>query len=280
MEANIALVQMQMSVEKSENLLQALDKIREAAGKGADIVCLPELFTTPYFPQEEKADANSYAEEMPGETTNALSKAARENGVVLVGGSIYEKDGKSFYNSSTIFGEDGKMLAKYRKVHVPHDENFFEQNYFSAGSEFVVVKTKFAEISPLICFDQWFPEAARECALGGAKIIFYPTAIGTVKGVAQAEGNWHHSWETVMRGHAIANSVIVCAANRVGTEGKITFWGGSFICDAFGKVLARGGSREEIVFAKVDLSHGKSIREGWKFFANRKPQTYKKIVGK
>lgn len=280
MQANIALIQTKMSAKKSDNLSHAVEKISEAAKSGANIVCLPELFTTPYFPQREKMDATAYAEKIPGETTNALSQAAKENGVGVVGGSIFEKQGDNFYNTSTIFDENGKLQAKYRKIHVPHDENFFEQNYFTAGSDYVVAKTSFGKISPLICFDQWFPEAARECALAGAQIIFYPTAIGTVKGVAQAEGNWHHAWETVQRGHAIANSVVVCAANRVGTEGKITFWGGSFICDAFGKVLARGGSNEEIVMAKIDFSHGKDIREGWKFFENRKPQTYAKIAGK
>ncbi len=281
----IGLVQMKMSASADANLQKALSMIAKAASKGAQIVCLPELFTAPYFAQSPKAkkEAETYAETIPGSTTDSLSSAAKENRVILIGGSIYEKDAKTgkLYNTSCIFGENGKMLGKYRKVHIPHDECFFEQDYFEKGDlGFKTFGTKLGKIAPLICYDQWFPEAARSVALSGADIIFYPTAIATVRGVEQAEGNWQQAWENVMRGHAIANGVIVAAVNRCGSEGKMDFWGGSFICDAFGKTLARAGSKEEVVIAKVALEHSKMVREGWRFFHNRRPGEYGKLVGR
>ncbi len=266
-----------------ENLQHALSLIGKAAKKGAQIVCLPELFTTPYFAQhkKEKKHAKAFAEPIPGPTARALSKAAREYGIVLIGGSIYERANGKLYNTSPVFAPSGKLQGKYRKIHIPHDENFFEQDYFAPGNlGFQSFSTPFGKISPLICYDQWFPEAARSVALMGAQMVFYPTAIGTVKGISQAEGNWQVAWENVMRGHAIANGCIVAAVNRCGKEGKMSFWGGSFVCDAFGKTLARAGSKEEVLIVKVDLQHGKDVREGWRFFHNRRPEQYKKITDK
>ena len=278
----IGLVQMAMSPTPEQNLAHALDLISQAAKRGAQIVCLPELFTSQYFPQyenEKHEAAKNFAETIPGKTTEALARAAQQNSIVLVGGSIYEKDGSKLYNTSAVFDEKGKMLGKYRKMHVPHDDCFYEENYFSKGDlGFQAFDTKLGKISPLICYDQWFPEAARIAALSGAQIVFYPTAIGTVDGVGQAEGNWQDAWETAMRGHAIANAMVVAAANRVGREGKMEFWGGSFVCDAFGKTLARGGKGEEIVIAQIDSQHSKSVREGWRFFYHRRPDAYSKIT--
>ncbi len=276
----LGLIQMSMTEDAKDNLAVAVEKIGEAAERGARIVCLPELFRSPYFPQEEKSDFD-YAEEVPGETGKALSEAARENKVVLVGGSVFEKAGGKSFNTSMVFDENGKMLGKYRKLHIPHDPNFFEQNYFAPGDlGYKVFNTSFGNIGVLVCYDQWFPEAARINALMGADIVFYPTAIGLVQGVEQAEGNWQEAWMNVQRGHAIANGMVVAAVNRVGSEGNTTFWGGSFVCDAFGKTLAQGGLKEEIVLAKVDFEHGRNVREGWRFFYNRRPETYKKIVEK
>lgn len=286
----LGLIQMSMSADKDANLAKAVRMIGEAAKKGAEIVCLPELFNLPYFPQDER-NKEIEAEEIPGKTTDALARVAKDNKVVLVGGSIFEKgkdrekSGTKTYNTTVVFDETGKMLGTYRKVHVPHDENFYEQNYFEPGDLGFKVfasgsKTQNAKLGTLICYDQWYPEAARSVALIGANIIFYPTAIGTVRGVEQTEGNWQDAWETVMRGHAIANGMIVVAVNRVGNEGKMDFWGGSFVCDAFGKVIARGGDKEEIIIAKCDLEHGKSVREGWRFFYNRRPETYGLLVKK
>ncbi|MEK6979108.1 MAG: carbon-nitrogen hydrolase [Candidatus Micrarchaeota archaeon] len=304
----LGLIQMSMSTDKDANLAKAVRMIGEAAKKGADIVCLPELFNVVYFPQEEKAQVE--AEEIPGKTTAALAEAAKSNRVVIVGGSIFERDtteklgtrGKTTknYNTTAVFDETGKMLGTYRKIHVPHDENFYEQNYFEPGDlGFKTFKiggktqnsrpetqnskqeTENWKLATLICYDQWYPEAARSVALMGAEIVFYPTAIGTVQGIEQTEGDWHNSWETVMRGHAIANGMIVAAVNRVGTEGKMDFWGGSFVCDAFGKIIAKGSrDKEEVIIAKCDIDHGKSVRDGWRFFYNRRPETYGMLTKK
>lgn len=282
----LGLLQMSMEVEPEKNVSKALRMVRSAARKGANIVCLPELFTTRYFAQYEGDDLSmeermAFLETIPGKVTDRLCQAARENGVVIVGGSIYEKDGDRLFNSSVVIDADGTLLGKYRKTHIPHDENFYEQHYFAPGDTgFKVFDTKFAKISVLICYDQWFPEAARCCALQGAEIIFYPTAIGLVKGIEQAEGSWQNAWETVMRGHAIANNVIVAGVNRCGHEDKMEFWGGSFISDAFGRVVMRGGRRDRVLVHQVDLDHGRDIREGWRFFHNRRPACYGDIIKK
>ena len=279
----LGLVQMRMRESPQENLQHALGMICRAAQRGAEIVCLPELFTAPYFAQKEKAreEAEKYAEGAHGETARALSGAARENSVALVGGSIYERAGKKLYNTSLVFGPDGKMLGKYRKVHIPYDDCFFEADYFSPGDMgFKAFKAGKCRIAPLICYDQWFPEAARSVALMGAEIIFYPTAIATIRGVGQAEGSWQGAWENVMRGHAIANGIVVAAVNRCGREGKMDFWGGSFVCDAFGKTIARAGSSEQVLVAEVDTAHSEMVRRGWRFFEMMRPETYRLLTKK
>ncbi len=282
----LGLVQMSMSASADANLGKALSMIAQAAKKGAQVVCLPELFTAPYFAQEAKnrtKAAEKFAEVIPGRIADSLSAAAKDNRIILIGGSIYEKDGKTgkLYNTSCVFDEKGKMLGKYRKMHIPHDECFFEQDYFEKGDlGFRTFDTARGKIAPLICYDQWFPEAARINALAGAEMIFYPTAIATVRGVEQSEGNWQEAWENSMRGHAIANGIVVAAVNRCGNEGKMDFWGGSFVCDAFGKTLARAGNKEEVLIATVDSEHSKSVREGWRFRYNRRPNQYGKLVGK
>jgi predicted amidohydrolase len=279
----IGLVQMSMAAEPEDNLRKAAKMIGEAASKGAQVVCLPELFITLYFPQcdtgavRRREDAPH--DTIPGKATKVLSEAAGKNKVVLIGGSVYESSGNHMYNTAPVFDESGAMLGAYRKTHIPHDESFFEQSYFDRGDTgYKVFPTDRGRIGVMICYDQWYPEAARATALLGAEMVFYPTAIGTVKGVEQWEGDWQQAWENVMRGHAIANSMIVCACNRAGTEDQMDFWGGSFVIDAFGKTLARGSNREEIVTATVDLEHGENIRRGWGFFPNRRPETYGKLA--
>ncbi len=272
----LGLVQMSMSEDSGENLSKALGMIEEAVSKGSQIVCLPELFATQYFPQTEKSKLEP--EKIPGPTSRFLSNAARKNNVVLVGGSIYETDGKKGYNTSALFDENGSMLGKYRKVHIPQDESFYEKDYFSPGKSYPVFKTSRGTIGTLICFDQWYPEPARIERLLGAQVLFYPTAIGTVRGIAQTEGNWQEAWEAVQRGHAIANSMIVATVNRVGREGEMHFWGGSFVYDQFGTLLARASSKEEVLVVKCDLSLGKRIEEGWGFARNRVPKSYSKIT--
>jgi agmatine deiminase len=181
-----------------------------------------------------------------------------------------------------VIDERGRLLPTYRKMHIPQDPLFYEKNYFDPGGVdpgsrgWRVYKTKFATFAVLICYDQWFPEAARMATLAGAEIIFYPTAIGNVVGYRSADGDWHDAWETVMRGHAIANGVHVVAVNRVGREEKLRFWGQSFACDSFGKILKRAGAAsEEVMVAKLDLAHNRRIREGWGFLRNRRPDAYK-----
>lgn len=281
----IGLVQMEMSSDAEDNLDKAVRMSRQAVSLGAEVVCLPELFTTPYFPREEdpgsKRELGGFLNTIPGLVTEALSELARSTGAVVVGGSLYEASGEDLFNTATVFDADGGMLGRYRKTHIPHDECFYEQHYFKPGDTgFKVFQTARGPLSVLICYDQWFPEAARCCALLGAEIIFYPTAIGNVRGVEQTEGDWQQAWENVMRGHAIANALPVCAVNRVGIEGETDFFGGSFVCDAFGRTLARAGNEEEVLLAEVDMEHGRRVRQGWGFFHNRRPECYMELVRK
>ena len=273
----IAGVQSKVSKNPDANLIHTEKMIRQAASKGAQIVCLQELYRTVYFPQYKKLDARDFAETVPGESTVAFRGLARELGIVIIA-PLFEKskDGK-YYNSAVVIDHNGRFLPTYRKTHIPQDAAFFEQDYFEYGdSGYRVYKTKYATFAVLICYDQWFPEAARMATLAGADIIFYPTAIGNMIGYKSPDGDWHDAWETVMRGHAIANGVHVVAVNRVGREDRLRFWGQSFACDSFGKILKRAGaSREEVMVAELDLSHNKRIREGWGFLRNRRPDTYR-----
>jgi agmatine deiminase len=278
----VAGIQTKVSRDVEANLAHAERLTRQAARKGAQIICLPELYRTAYFPQQKKLDVSSLAETIPGESTHVFSEVARDLGVVLII-PVFECAGgeknRSYYNSAAVIDERGRLLPTYRKLHLPQDPMFYEQDYFAHGDTgYRVYKTKFATFAVLICYDQWFPEAARMATLAGANIIFYPTAIGNVVGYKSPDGDWHDAWETVMRGHAIANGVHVVAVNRVGREDRLRFWGQSFACDSFGKVLKRASSvKEEILLAKLDLSHNRRIREGWGFFRNRRPDTYRNI---
>ncbi|MDD1744149.1 MAG: hypothetical protein LUO85_05940 [Methanomassiliicoccales archaeon] len=279
----LGLAQMTMSEGADANLDHAIELIEKASAGGAEVVCLPELFTTRYFAQYpgEEQDERGLAclDTIPGKATKALAAVARKRRIALIGGSIYESAGGCTFNTSTIFSNKGKLLGKYRKTHIPQDQYYFEKEYFEPGDTgFAVFETDQAKIAALICYDQWYPEAARCCALLGADVIFYPTAIGTVRGIEQSEGNWHRAWENVMRGHAIANSLVVAGVNRAGVEDRMRFWGGSFVIDAFGRTLKRAGSREEVVICDIDLDHGKEISEGWRFLRNRRPECYGKIV--
>jgi len=279
----VAGIQARATTDIAANLANAERLTRQAARKGARIICLPELYRTVYFPQYEKRDVSSFAETVPGESTQALSRLARELGAVIIV-PLFEKapqfkktKNARHYNSAVVIDENGKLLPTYRKLHLPQDPLFYEQNYFAQGDTgYRVYKTKFASFAVLICYDQWFPEAARMATLAGAEIIFYPTAIGNVVGYRSPDGDWHDAWETVMRGHAIANGVHVVAVNRVGREDRLRFWGQSFACDSFGKILKRASAtKEEVLVAKLDLSHNRRIREGWGFLRNRRPDTYR-----
>ena len=273
----LGVVQMSMTDDSDANLSRALGLIEESAREGAQVVCLPELFRSRYFPGERRS--GSAPERIPGPTSRALSAAARKGRVIVVGGSIYEKGGRSGYNTCLVFDEMGRIISRYRKVHIPQDEHFYEQDYFAPGRRYSVAKTGKGVFGTLVCFDQWYPEAARVNRLMGAEVLFYPTAIGWVSGIEPVEGDWKKAWESVQVGHAIANSVVVCSVNRVGREGSTTFWGGSFVCDQFGRVLFRAGDGEGAFTVEVDLELGREVEEGWGFMRNRRPRTYGPVAG-
>jgi predicted amidohydrolase len=269
------------SPSREENVRRARERIAEAAKRGARIVCLPELFLSRYFCQE-KGDRSAFelAETIPGPTTEQLGDVAARHRIVLIGGSILERGTNgNFYNTAPVLGPDGTLLGAYRKTHIPEDPRYHERHYFSPGDTGIrVFETPFGAIAVLICYDQWFPEAARIAVLKGAEIIFYPTAIGHLTDEEPEEGNWQKAWEDIQRGHAIANSVYIAAVNRIGIEGKIAFFGGSFVSDPFGNVLARAGSTEEVLIVSCDLSKNEELREGWGFLRNRRPDAYGELI--
>lgn len=280
----VALIQMSMVSDQKKNLEKVVRMIGEAAKKGANIVCLPELFLGLYFCQAEHDEsAFNQAESIPGPTTQALSDVAKKHQIVLLGGSIFEKTSGKYYNTAPIFGPDGKLIGTYRKTHIPHDPDFFEQNYFSPGDTGIkVFETPFGKICVLICYDQWFPEMARMATLAGAELIVYPTAIGTVDDIAPVDPNIPEDWETMWRsaqvGHAAVNNVYVAALNRVGTEGKMHFWGGSFIANPGGRILAKADDSEQILIAECDFSYVKKMQESWRFLKERRPEMYGDIT--
>jgi predicted amidohydrolase len=270
-----------MSMEESAeaNLTKALSMTREAASKGAKIVALPELFMGPYFCIDEKNPAAfDRAESIPGKSTEILGALAAECKIVLVGGSIYEIEGKTRYNTSCIFGPDGAVLGRYRKLHIPHDPGFYEQNYFGSGNAGPeVCRTPYGTIAVGICYDQWFPEFARMAALKGAELIIYPTAIGNaeVEPVdAAIPEDWEAMWRAAQVGHAASNCIYVAACNRVGDESSTHFFGGSFIADPNARLLARGDDAEQILLADIDLSYPKKMQASWRFLTERRPDMY------
>ena len=276
----IGLVQARARVDTRRNLDATAGFVEEAAGRGAEIVCLQELFPSAYFARTEDASFFDLAERIPGSTSRFLAGLAAEHGITIVGGSFFEKAQRgSFFNTTLVYDAAGKRVGKYRKVHIPEDPGYHEQYYFTPGNlGYVRVSTPKAVIAPLICYDQWFPEAARLNALGGAEILFYPTAIGWSDQLRAEEPFSADRWEDAMRAHASMNGVFVAAVNRVGREGDLRFWGGSFIADPFGQVIARASrSREEILVADIDLSLIRASQDGWGFLRNRRPETYRKI---
>jgi agmatine deiminase len=274
----VGLVQMEMGPDSEDNLQRAALKVKSAIHKGAKIICLPELFRTRYFPQYIRRDASGLAETVPGQSTDLFSTIAKRSKVVIIV-PVYERavDGR-YYNTAVVIDADGSLHPPYHKVHIPQDPGFYEKGYFHPGNEYRIFHTRYGCFAVLICFDQWFPEAARSAALMGASIIFYPTAIGQPRNIDPLEGDWQESWELIQRSHAIANSVHVVAVNRVGTEGAIRFFGGSFVSDAFGRVITRAGDAEYIIIADLDISMNRTVQESWGFFRNRRPDTYGDLV--
>lgn len=277
----IGLVQTTCTSNKEENLQKAILKIREAAAKGAQIICLQELFTSLYFCDEENYDNFSLAETIPGPSSDALQAIAKELGVVIIA-SLFEKRAQGVYHNTTaVLDADGAYLGKYRKMHIPDDPGFYEKFYFTPGDlGYKVFKTKFATIGVLICWDQWYPEAARITALMGAEILFYPTAIGWATSQDEATNTeQYNAWQTIQRSHAIANGVHVVGVNRVGEEAGVKFWGGSFISNPFGTLLYKAShDEEEIIVQEVDLAKSDSYRIHWPFLRDRRIDSYQPIT--
>ena len=273
----VALIQMSAAEDPKANLAKAAARIGAAAKKGAEVVCLQELFRSRYFPQSEDAEKFKLAEPIPGPTTESLSRLARTKRVVIIT-SVFEKRSAGIYhNTAVVIDADGSIVGKYRKMHIPDDPCYYEKFYFTPGDlGFPSFQTRYAKVGVLVCWDQWFPEAARLTSLAGAEILFYPTAIGWLpsehRSVARAQRN---AWELIQRAHAVANGVFVAVANRVGREGKLKFWGSSFVADPFGEIVARAGlEKEEILVARCNLRKIDETRQNWPFLRDRRIDAY------
>lgn len=304
----VGVVQMSMSEAKADNVDRALGLVRQAAGRGAKLVCLPELFASRYFCQTEDERAFELSEPLLGPTVSLCQSLSKELRVALVV-PVFERRAPGLYhNSCVILDESGAVLGTYRKMHIPDDPQYYEKYYFAPGDlGFGAFQTQSVTVGPLICWDQWYPEAARLTALRGAELLVYPTAIGFLpsekseSGAAQLD-----AWKTIQRAHAIANGVFVVAANRVGFELKeapaaggspestgthkalskdvvaagIEFWGHSFVCDPFGRVLAEAGDREEVLIADCDLSLLETTRTAWPFLRDRRIDAYHGVTAR
>jgi N-carbamoylputrescine amidase len=281
----IGLIQMACGGDPAENLAKAEWRIREAAGQGAQIISVQELFRSQYFCREENPSLFDLAEPIPGPTTESFCRLAKELGIVIVG-SVFERRAAGVYhNTALVIDADGALLGTYRKMHIPDDPLYYEKYYFTPGDlGFRCFDTRYARIAPLVCWDQWYPEAARLAALGGAQVLFYPTAIGWHPaekdefGAAQFD-----AWRTIQRAHAIANGLYVAAVNRVGYEGTpeqgLQFWGGSFVADPFGQVLAEASHhREEILVVECDPRRIEDVRRNWPFLRDRRIDAYSGIL--
>jgi N-carbamoylputrescine amidase len=273
----VGLVQMRCSEDVQQNLATAIARIADAASAGAQIVCLPELFRSRYFCQSEEHASFDLAEPIPGPSSRALCETARELSVVLIG-SLFERRAPGVYhNTALVIDADGSLLGLYRKMHIPDDPLYYEKFYFTPGDlGFRAFVTRYAKIGVLVCWDQWFPEAARLTALAGAELLFYPTAIGwhaeekVLHGTAQ-----HAAWETIQRSHAIANGVYVAAPNRVGVEGTVEFFGASFVADPFGVVVERAShTDEQVLVVECDLARIEEVRRHWPFLRDRRIDAY------
>lgn len=284
----IGLIQMRMSEDVNANLAKACRMLEDAASKGVQVACLPELFRSPYFCKTEDAAIFDLAEDIPGNTTKILADIAKQNGIAIIASLFERRTAGIYHNTSVVFDADGEQAGMYRKMHIPDDPLYYEKYYFTPGDlGFKAFDTKFGKLGQLVCWDQWYPEAARLTAMQGAHVLFYPTAIGwhpaekAEFGVAQAD-----AWETVQRGHAIANGVYVAACNRVGYEPSpgnqgngIEFFGNSFIADPFGRIIAKASSdKEEIIIAVCDPELQEDTRRNWPFFRDRRIDAYGGIV--
>jgi N-carbamoylputrescine amidase len=277
----VGLIQFSCSSDPEANLAKAVARCQEAARKGAQIICLQELFRSEYFCRTEEHHLFDLAENIPGPSTTALAQVAKEYQVVIIA-SLFEKRAHGLYhNTAAVLDADGALLGIYRKMHIPEDPAFFEKFYFTPGDlGFKTFKTRYAEIGVLVCWDQWYPEAARITALKGAQILFYPTAIGWAHDekpeIKKCQAD---AWQTIQRSHAIANGVFVASVNRVGSEGHLDFWGGSFVCDPFGEILSLGSvENEEILITSCQLGEVDHTRRHWPFLRDRRIDAYHDIT--
>jgi len=274
---------MSCSADAKANMDKAIKGIREAAGKGANVICLQELFTSLYFCDVEDYENFKLAEAIPGASTDELSAVAKELGVVIIA-SLFEKRTQGIYHNTTaVLDADGTYLGKYRKMHIPDDPAYYEKFYFTPGDlGYKVFQTKFAKIGVLICWDQWYPEAARLTSLMGAEVLFYPTAIGWATAQDQATNDEQfNAWQTIQRSHAVANGVHVVSVNRVGLEqnGAMKFWGGSFVSNPFGRLLSQAShDQEEVMVVEIDTQNTDSYRTHWPFMRDRRIDSYGEIV--
>ncbi len=279
----VGLVQMSCSGDAKSNMDKAISGIKDAAAKGANIICLQELFTSLYFCDVEDYENFKLAEPVPGPSTDILSAVAKEAGVVLIA-SLFEKRAQGLYHNTTaVLDADGSYLGKYRKMHIPDDPAYFEKFYFTPGDlGYKMFETKYGKIGVLICWDQWYPEASRLTALMGAVILFYPTAIGWATSQDEVTNTeQYNAWQTIQRSHAVANGVHVVSVNRVGLEqnGAMKFWGGSFVANPFGSLIVKAThDQEEVIVTELDLSKTDSYRTHWPFLRDRRIDSYGDIV--
>lgn len=276
----VGLVQSATTDDKQANVARAVAGVKDAAARGAHVVCLQELFAGPYFCQLEDAALFDLAESLDGPTVTAVADAARSAGVVVLA-SVFERRAAGVYhNTLVVLGPDGGTLGVYRKMHIPDDPLYYEKFYFTPGDlGFLAVKTPVAKVGTLVCWDQWYPEAARLTAMAGAELLFYPTAIGWHPAEKAEYGAQQlAAWQTIQRSHAIANGVFVVAVNRVGHEGPkdggLQFWGRSFVADPSGTVLAEAGEGEEVLVVDCDLARMEDVRRNWPFFRDRRIDAY------
>jgi N-carbamoylputrescine amidase len=284
----VGLIQMSCGADPGDNLKRAIEMVRDAAGQGARVICLPELFLTQYFCQREDAALFDLAEAVPGPTTKAIGEVARTTGTVVIA-SVFERRAAGVYhNTAAVLGADGTLTGLYRKMHIPDDPLYYEKFYFTPGDlGFKAFDTAWGKIGTLVCWDQWYPEGARLTAMQGAQVLFYPTAIGWHPAEKQQYGEAQHdAWRTIQRAHAIANGVYVAVVNRVGHEtgnirgnevngSGLEFWGQSFFCDPFGTVLAEApADKETILIGEVDARKLEDVRRNWPFLRDRRIDSY------
>jgi len=282
-QVTLGLIQMGAVENAAANLDKAVERIASAAKQGAQIVCLQELFRSRYFCQSENHKNFKLAESIPGPTTEVLGALASEHEIVIVASLFERRSAGIYHNTAVVIDADGAIAGIYRKMHIPDDPLYFEKFYFTPGDlGFPSYRTRYARVGALVCWDQWFPEGARLAALSGAQILCYPTAIGWIPNEPRAVAQHQRAaWELIQRSHAVANGVYVASVNRVGREGRIKFWGNSFVAGPFGEIIAHaGGEREQILLAKCDLRKIEETRQSWPFFRDRRIDAYGSLLAR